>query len=330
MSSLRPAWIHSSLRAGELGKKRLDSLLRGEVDHGFHYQGVKQAELWLEVHRRHAPLSADPSFAEIFRAISSETAEGLAGQAVHVIGLGPGGGEKEAWLLEALQAAGCRLRYTPIDASLELALLSADVALPFVETEILPVAGDLSLLEELPAWLEHYPEEEIRVYTAFGLTPNFLPSQIFPGLSGVLRGQDILLLSANLAPVGVEDGSEEAYRAACEGILPQYDNPETKAWLRQILVDWGIAANLGEPRFQVEPLEKILGFAAHCAWLCDVGFSWEGRGFQARQGDRLRLFFSLRYTLGRLAEVLKIYGLALGQGHVTDCGQEGVWRVIRQ
>ena len=175
-----PVWIHESLRAGEQAKKRADSLMSGEVGHGFHYQGVRQAQLWLDVHRTHAPLFSDPAFTEIFRAISATTADSLAGRAVHVIGLGAGGGEKEAWLLQALCDAGCWLRYTPVDASFELALLSAEAAEPWVDAEILPVAGDLSLLTEFPAWLERYPAEEIRVYTAYGLTPNFMPSRLSP------------------------------------------------------------------------------------------------------------------------------------------------------
>ena len=329
VSGLRPVWVHSSLRARALREKRRDSLGRGAVDHGFHYQGARQAELWLDVHRRHAPAFADPAFGEIFRRLAAETAAELAGRAVHVIGLGPGGGEKEAWLLQALRAAGCALRYTPVDASLELALLSAEAASAHVETEILPVAGDLSLLEELPAWLGRYPAQEARVYTAFGLAPNFLPSRLFAWLAAAAGGRDVLLLSANLAPLPAGEDSDDAYRAACAAVLPQYDNPETRAWLRQILLDWGVAAHLGAPCFQIQPFEEILGFAAHCEWLSAVRFAWEGAPFEAAAGEALRLFFSLRYTPGRLARALAPHGLALRQGHVTPCGQEGVWRVAR-
>jgi hypothetical protein len=397
MTGFRPVLIHSSLRAEAQRNKRRDSLFNGAMDHGFHYQGLKQAELWLDVHRRHAPLFADASFSDIFRHLAADTAADLAGKPVHVIGLGPGGGEKEAWVLEALHQAGCALRYTPIDASLELAILSAEVAAPYVSGEVLPVAGDLSLLAEWPVRLAQYPADEIRVYTAFGLTPNFLPSQIFGYLSGLLhergdshlgpkhrhsgldagiqakegnwpdpqalnsaeivvrslpsvdagfrhpcrndewrwimadengrRERDMLLVSANLAPV--EDDSEAAYHRGCGEILPQYDNPETRAWLRQILLDWNLAQNLSEPRFQIMAFETLLGFAAHCEWLTDLAFSWEGEPFQARAGETLRLFFSLRYTEPHLAQMLKRYGLGLGPGHVTPCGQEGVWRVAR-
>ncbi len=325
----RPVCIHHSLRAAEQGRKRDSSLRSGKLDHGFHYLSARGAQLWTEVHRVHAPLFANPSFTEIFRAISRDTAARLAGQAVHVIALGAGAGEKEAWLLQALKAADCRIRYTPVDTSLELALMSADAGEPYAASEILPVAGDLSLLSELPAWLEHYGSEETRIYTAYGLTPNFLPSQLFPPLAGNLRAQDQLLLSANLAPVSAGDLTDAAYRQACDPIRPQYDNPETRQWLRQILLDWGIAEYLSEPAFTLAEHERILGFTARSTWLTDASFPWEGSPFQAHRGEELQLFFSLRYTPARLAQVLQNCGLKLGSAYLTPCGQEGVWNVSR-
>jgi L-histidine N-alpha-methyltransferase len=321
--------IHQSLRAAEQRQKRAASLRSGKLDHGVHYLSARGAQLWTEVHRVHAPLFANPSFAEIFRSISRETAARLAGQAVHVIALGAGSGEKEAWLLQALKAAGCQIRYTPVDTSLELALMSAEAGEPYAAAEILPVAGDLSLLAELPAWLAQYGSDGTRIYTAYGLTPNFLPSQLFPNLAENLRREDQLLLSANLVPVRADDSTDAAYRQACNPILPQYDNPETRSWLRQILVDWGIADYLSEPAFSLAEHECILGFTARSTWLANASFAWEGTTFQAHCGEELQLFFSLRYTPARLAQVLKEFGLQLGSSYITPCGQEGVWQVSR-
>lgn len=334
MNEMRPVWVHSSLRAQHQSLRRKESLHQGAIDHVFHYQGPKQAQLWMDVHRRHAPVSANRSFEDIFGRIAHQSAQELAGRSVHVVALGPGGGEKEAWLLEALQAAGCKLRYTPVDAGMELALLSAEAAAPFLNTEILPVIGDLSLMEELPRWLERYPAQETRLYTAFGLSPNFLPSTLFKWLSGLMRERDVLLLSANLAPLPLdapsqaEDGQDQ-YRAACEAVLPQYNNPETLRWLGQVLADWGIQGLLREPRFHIRPFESILGFCLQTNWLSDARFEWENEPFQARAGEVLQLFFSLRYTPEKLAEALLPFGLHLGAGHTTPCLQEGVWRVHR-
>ncbi|MDD5035316.1 MAG: L-histidine N(alpha)-methyltransferase [Methylococcaceae bacterium] len=328
-SKFLPAWVHPSMRAEEQGRKRSVSLQRGEMDHIFHYQGLKQAELWLAVHRRHSPLYSDPSYAEIYRSACAQTAQTLAGRSVHVIGLGPGGGLKEGWLLEALQVCGCKLRYTPVDASLELAWMSAELAETYVKTEILPVVGDFSLLADLPAWLERFPADEIRLFSFFGTAQNFLPGHIFPRLRAVLREQDKLLMSVTLAPVSADDDSGPAYRAACDEILPQYNNPQTRQWLRQVLIDWGIAEDLSLPAFQVQSLGNLLGFVAASHWLSDVDFPWEGQAFRASRGEGLRLFFSLRYTPKKLAETLQAHGLILGSGNIAPSGQEGVWQVGR-
>jgi hypothetical protein len=325
---MTPIWVHSSVRAGPQKERRKSSLLQGAIDHLFHYQGVHQSQLWLEVHRKHAPLTAERSFEDIFRGISTQTALALRGKPVHVIGLGPGGGEKEAWLLEALRDAGCPLRYTPVDAGLELALLSCEAATPFLKTAPLPLVGDLSLLEELPAWLERYPQEETRVYTAFGLTPNFLPSWLFKCIASILRPHDVLLLSANLAPVDdAREIQQDAYRTACDRVLPQYDNPETRRWLGQVLQDWGIAERLSTPKFEVQNFENILGFRLQCEWLSETRFEWEDAPFHALAGQPLQLFFSLRYTPTRLASTLQKFDLEARESFLTPCRQEGVWRV---
>jgi L-histidine Nalpha-methyltransferase len=323
----RPVWVHPSLHAETQAKKRADSLYSGEIDHAFHYAGVRQAQLWLEVHRRHAPMYSDPGFETRYRQTFNDIAENVAGKPLHVIGLGTGGGQKESWLLETLRNAGCLCRYTPVDVSLELALLSAEAAAGKSDYACTPMAGDISLLTDLPAWLERYPNDEIRIYTAFGLTPNFLPSWIFPRLRGALRPCDKLLLSANLATADGASDTETDYRRACSAILPQYDNEETKRWLEQVLIDWGIAQYLSPPRFTLEPIENLPAFVARSAWLEDVSFPWEGKHFCARKSDELRLFFSLRYTPKRLEETLKFHGLTLAQGYCTPCGYEGVWQI---
>jgi hypothetical protein len=323
----KAAWLHESLRAERQAERRLASLRTGEMDHFFHYAGVRQCQLWLDLHRRHAPVFADPAFEAIFRDLYRELAVRLAGQPVHVVALGPGGGQKEAWLLEALRDAGCRLRYTPVDASAELALLSAEAGAPFVDGDILPVVGDLSLLKELPRWLDTQNSREVRVYTAIGLLHNFLPIRFLAPFQSVLRPEDHLILGTNLAPGG--DGSEAEYLESCRRILPQYDNPETRLWLRQVLVDWGLAERVAGPVIALESLDGIAGFVARATWLRDERLEFEGEAFEVREGDSLRLFFSLRYTPARLAQLARLSGLALAEGAVTACGQEGVWRVER-
>lgn len=319
----RTVMIHPSFRAEALQTRRISSLHASAIDPAFHYAGVRQADLWLRVHQTHAPGSVDPDFERIYRTVADDLARSLAGQSVHVIGLGAGGGEKEAWILEALDQSGCRLRYTPVDISPELALLSAEVAESRVRCPTFPVVGDLSLLADTRDWLNGDDSEEPRVFTAFGLTPNFPPATLFPLLAHALRQQDRLLISANLAPATTDD--ENDYQRACYALIGQYDNAETREWLRQVLVDWGIAALLSEPAFELDEMEGIAGFFATSRWLADTQFELDGQRFSAARGDRLRVFYSLRFTRRRLLEKLGEYGLRMGAGCTTTNGQEGVY-----
>ncbi len=325
MQTVRSVLIHPSVRASAFRHRRIESLRTGMIDPTFHYAAVKQAELWLRVHQLHAPGSVQSDFRAIYRDLADDLARSLAGQAVHVIGLGSGGGEKEAWILEALHEQGCTLRYTPVDVSPELALLSAEMADRRVHFPVIPLVGHLSLLEGPPDWLPNDDPAEIRVYTAFGLTPNLPPDWLPRQLARQLRTGDQLLISANLAPTEQPDQAD--YLPACRRLMSQYDNPETLAWLRQALIDWGIAPLLSEPHFDLAELQGVAGFFATSHWLDDTRFDWEGLPFTARAGEPLLLFYSLRYTPARLARELAACGLTLGTGYVTGNGEEGVWRV---
>lgn len=313
MTGLRPIVVDRSLRAAEVERRRRESLAAGAIDHAFHYHSARQATLWRAVHDAHAPTPRDPSIERGYRELFAETAALVRGEDVHVVALGPGAGEKERLLLDALRAAGCRVRYTPVDASVELALLSADVARGGVDHEIVPVAGDLGSMGALGAWLDRYPAGERRVYTAIGIVPNFTPAEIFGQLRALLRDGDLCAISANLAPVA-GDESDAAYAAACAATLPQYDNPQTLEWLRAVLDDWAIAPALTPVRFDVRAVEGVLGLVATCAWR-----------EPPRAGAELRVFFSLRYTPARFERTLEAYGLRALAARVADSGEEGIW-----
>ncbi len=328
MKQLRQLWVHDSARAKALALRRRESLFRGELDQRFHYLTERQAQLWMEVHKQHAPLFHDPEFFNIFKNAAADLASELAGEPIHLIGAGAGGGEKEAIVLSALRSAGCRVSYTPLDVSLELALLSAEAGADQDRVEVTPVVGDISALEDIQQWPGQTGGR--RVFTAFGLAPNMMPGALYGRLARALRPQDALLLSVNLAPVSEADRSDEACKSACQEILPQYDNIETRRWLKQVLVDWGISGALSEPVFEVQQLDSIWGIAANCHWLWDVKFDWEGSLFEAQKGANLRVFYSLRYTPEDLRTVMQKNGLRQGPGYATACRQEGVWRTCRE
>ncbi|MEY5025471.1 MAG: hypothetical protein RLZZ244_999 [Verrucomicrobiota bacterium] len=334
MNSLHPLWIHDSLRAAALRQKRIASLTSGQIDPALHYLSPRQAELWLAVHRAHAPRFATQKTPTLYESASLHLAHSLAGKPLHVIGLGAGGGTKESLLLSTLQRAGCPIRYTPLDASVELAIVSAEAAAPFVSEPSTPVAADLQLLAAGPSWIGSPEDPAPRVYTAFGLTPNLDPATLFPLLRSALRPGDRLLLSANLAPWTDPPGDvlqaplATGYRQACERILPQYENPETRLWLRQALLDWGLHERLGPLEFSIEPRGPLFAITVSATWLENAAFLWEGSPLEVSAGDRLGVFFSLRYTPARMERLAREYGLRPEREFLTECAQEGVWSFV--
>jgi uncharacterized SAM-dependent methyltransferase len=320
--------VDVTVRADAVARRRDASLRSGTIDHFFHYQGLEQTQRWLAVHRAHAPRFIEPELDRPYRELAERIARLAPGS--DVVALGPGAGGKERLVLAALATAGALPRYLPVDASVELALLSADVAQDVAASPIVPLVGELGLAADLPDWLDRRWGERARIVTAFGVAPNVLPSRFFPDLASALRPHDWLLVSANLAPIAVNTADDDAaYEAACARVAAQYDNAETLHWLSCILEDWDVARHLEPLTFSLERLEETNAFVAATRWRADTEFTWEGEPFAARAGERLQLFFSLRYTARRFEAQLSRHGLALEASAIDPTGQEGVWIVRR-
>ena len=301
--ALQPVWIHSSQSLEAIRCAREASLSTGQIDHTFHYASPRQSELWLAVHRAHSPAKTDSQVEKIYRDLFAEIAPHWKNQPVHVVALGCGGSHKDTLLLEALEAVGAHVRFTPVDVSPALALLSAQAGREFCDEPIRPLVADLLHFPALPDAIASYDGGESRLFTFFGLIPNFEPEAILPQLRGWIRPQDQLLLSANLAPALDESPGE--YRAAMEIVKPQYDNAETRAWLSRVLMDWGLETRADSYTLSIEEHGGLLRFVASVT--------------------DLRLFFSYRYTPERLRATLAARGLKLGVGQISASREEGVW-----
>jgi L-histidine N-alpha-methyltransferase len=77
------------------------------------------------------------------------------------------------------------------------------------------------------------------------MIPNLEPDNILPKLAQLVRKDDLLLMSANLAPGG-------DYLAGVKRVLPGYDNAQTRAWLLAFLYDLGVEAGDGAVDFSIE------------------------------------------------------------------------------
>jgi L-histidine Nalpha-methyltransferase len=287
-----------------------------------HYVSVRQTLAWLDLHRRLSPARSDEG-ARLYERCFDEAVKDWPAQACHVIGLGCGGGWKEALLLRRLHAAGVICRYTPLDVSTAMVVTAAGAAREILpDLPLHPIVADLAQVADLgPLVASVTNAESPRLVTCFGMLPSFEPAVLRRALGSLLRSGDRLLLSANLAP-----GADS--RAGTLAVLPQYDNATTRAWLWGGLTELGFKREDGELRFGVEEAEEIPGLWRIVGDLVLQRTAAVAAGqerFTFDRGDTLRVFFSYRYTPALCAEFLKAAGLAGNKPSLSASGEEGLF-----
>ena len=321
LMALATVTIHSSQFPENVRRDLLQSLRTRMVNHKFHYESHKQAQKWLALHEAFSPARTDPDCIEIYdRSFRSAAAE-IAAAEVQVIGLGCGGGQKDVRLLCLLADRGKMVSYRPCDVSLPLVLTAREAARQAVDDMVCePLLFDLTQVSE-PNELfgDTSKARAARLFTFFGMIPNFEPEAVMPVLSNLARARDRLLFSANLAP-----GAD--YAGGMQRILPGYDNTLTRDWLTTFLFDLGFEAEDGRVRFSVE--DSIGGHkrvVAYFGLTKERAISVYGESFVFHPGERIRLFFSYRYTPERIRDLLKQYHLKVCGEWVAPSEQEGVF-----
>ena len=260
-----------------------------EINPKFLYTSYRQAEKWLRLHEAYSPARNDADCLATYDRAFERAAQLKDIQSL--VGLGCGGGQKDARLAELLDAP-----YTPMDVSMPLVITAARR----VKNSTHGVVCDLAAVRDLDTLL---PTANARLLTFFGMIPNFEASVILTKLAAVLRNSDRLLMSANLTPPG-----------GIEQVLPQYANRLTEDWLMAFLHDYGIR----EGRIEWTIKDRI------CA---DFVFAREEKvmSFAFQPGEKLRLFFSFRYTPEQLHTTLAQYGLLVQEQWITASAEEGIF-----
>jgi uncharacterized SAM-dependent methyltransferase len=181
-----------------------------------------------------------------------------------------------------------------------------------------PLVCDLATADDLPKALPPRRPKESRLFTFFGMIPNFEPQVILPRLARLLSPADLLLFSANLAP-----GTD--YAAGMKIILPQYDNALTRDWLMTFLRDLGMADSGGKLRFSIETVRTLKRIVADFVFVRTRRVQLYGERFRFERGDSVRLFFSYRYTPVLARSILARHGLRVLESWMTRSGEEGVF-----
>ena len=324
MSSVANVLIHSSQFPDNVRRDLLVSLRTRQVNHKFHYDSVKQTQKWLALHQAHSPSRNDADCAATYDAAFAGTSERIKARSVHVLGLGCGGGQKDTRLLKLLHSRGAQVSYTPCDVSTAMVLMARETALSVVrEAACLPVVCDLATAGDLSEIFKtHGPPNAARLITFFGMIPNFEPDEILPKLASLVRNDDWLLFSANLAP-----GAD--YAAGVQRVLPQYDNLLTRDWLLTFLLYLGVERDDGEIRFCAEEKGKLKRIVAHFHFARPRQVEIENETFEFRAHDTIQLFFSYRYTPALVHDFLKRFGLEVFDAWVTRSEEEGAFLVRR-
>ena len=315
--------VHCSQFPAQVRADLLQSLRSRQINHKFLYDSVKQAQKWLALHEAYSPSRTDPNGAEIYDLSLQAARQPVPKWLGPCDWPGCGGGQKETRLLQWLKQAGKAVAYTPCDVSTAMVLAAQQAALSTVSaTDCHPIVCDLATCDELAALLDSLATGgAARLITFFGMMPNSEPDLILPRLAGIVRRQDIMLLSANLAP-----GPD--YEAGVRRVLPLYDNGLTRDWLLTFLFDLGVAPADGELRFSVCDCPAGSGLKrieANFHFVQSRAMQVAGEQIEFQAGDLVRLFFSYRYTPDRIQLLLGPYGLSVLKQWITRSEEEGIF-----
>lgn len=323
MSKTVNVTVHESQFPDAVRRDLIASLKSGRINHKFHYDSVRQTQRWLELHQAYSPSRTDADCSATYDRSFEAVAPKLAGTDIHLVGLGCGGGQKDTRLLDLLTRNGKKVAYTACDVSVAMTIVAAQTAQAQIKGLVChPLVCDLATTDDLGSVLDDLHDKSApRLFTFFGMIPNFEPQDILPKLAAWVRPQDQLLFSANLAP-----GPD--YGAGVAKVLPLYDNDLTKRWLIAFLTGIGVEESDGEVKFGIEAdstgsgLKKIV---ASFHFKHPRKLTVEGDPFEFRASQSIRLFFSYRHTADGMPRLLEKHGLQVNGSWITKSGEEGVF-----
>ena len=299
------AIVHSSQSPVQVERERADCIRQRRISAKFHYETDRQAALWLKLHERYA---SSEGMAQPYTEAARTLALTWPYSNGSLVALGCGGGEKDMAIFNVLPKA---TTFIPTDVSKPLVLKTAqDARAIYPSTVITPLVFDMATSDDLLDFIDQHAQIN-RIYTFFGLIPNFPPKNILPRLRMLLRPEDRLLLSANLAPNGMEP------------ILPQYDNDATREWLSEFPKAHG--AGEGKVKITIESEGQLQYIAACYQFQEPCVMEANGDTFEFHREDELQLFVSYRYTLETLANTLESHGIIIKDSFHAVNGEEGAF-----
>lgn len=328
MSGYESLFFHSSQYPAALEKSMHDSLKYRKIDSKFHYLTYRQSARWLKVHQTYSPWLTDKDCQEMYQQGFKFIGELLTMQPTLVVSLGCGNGQKDGQLLRLALDAGAGVGYVAVDAAPALVLEAALNARETIsELEPLCVVCDLLKAENLHSfWEGRFGETDRKIFLLLGLLPNMPPEKPLEQIRRWMKDQDLLMLSANLAP-------GRHLETGCKEIISQYHNPETRRWLETLLDDLDIPKDSYDLNFCVRKAKaekisygKIIGEATFTR---NVEIEYCGFDYPIEEGEKIELFYSNRFQPEAVNELVEKMGYTIEKAWVAGSEEEGIWILKR-
>lgn len=317
--------VHESEYPDQQRAALLKALRAGRMPSKLLYQSAAQTQRWLDYAAACSPSRSDEAVRALYRQAFAAVARQDGAAPVHLVGLGCGDGSKDAALLAALAArrgTQAHLLYTPMDASPGLVLKAALQARRHLPDAALhPLVVDLTCAQALDGWLaEHEVPGMRRVYSCLGLLPN-MDHRAFPRwLGGLLQPHDVLLVSANLSPRGMQADQAK--------ILPQYDTPLARAWYTGALAEQGFAPDAVGLRVAARALSEdgtTWQIVVTAELQGDAALRVHGAPLRFPAGTALEVFRSNRFTPTAIEGALVEAGLRIVERWISASREEGIY-----
>ena len=325
MSTAVQIAVHPSQFPDWVCRELIESLRVRHINPKFHYDGRRQTQKWLALHEACSPAHTTVDCRAVYEQSFKAAAQFLTGPRVHLIGLGCGGGQKDAQGLRLLVAPDRAITYTAVDVSPALVITAFQAISRVIgRANCRLLVCDLLQADDLAACLFEGVDPSPRLITFFGMIPNFESDRILPLLRGLMCEGDLLLFSANLVL-----GPDPA--VGMKTVLPQYDNELTRDWLMVFLSDLGLNQADGEISFAIEACPSVVGVTrvvADFTFTRPRSVSIDQERFDFTTGENIRLFFSYRYTPLQIRTLLEQHGLAVRQEWIAEAGEEGVFLCV--
>ena len=320
-----PVWMDESARPSRQARALHEAMAQGRVPSGALYAAPFQALRWLALHEAWSPARRDEGVQLAYDSVFGVLAEGLGKSPWTLVSLGCGGGQKEERFLRG--CSGRPRSALVADISPGLALASHERVSAWCETH----AGVIDL-EASPGpapWCDALLGDAgiPRVVFFLGMLPNMDLGHAGRVLRAWTRPGDWVVASANLA-------SPAECAAGLRGVLPQYDNAETRAWLSGFLEWQGIGADRFDWTFGFEAVPAHAGsmarVTADAVLRSDVCLTVPGHEPVRWEAGRLvRVFHSLRMSMEAASGFAAGAGLRRVHAASDAAGQEGVFLLRR-